>query len=62
MGTDVERAKRHMAMNAKTLAGYALALLLTACASTPPAPVEDVDLDGRGSRREQAPAGWKHRP
>ena len=55
MRTDVERAKRHMAMNAKTLAGCALALLLTACASTPPAPVEDIALDDRGARRETPP-------
>lgn len=52
MGIAVARVNRHKAMNARTLAGCALSLLLTACASNPPAPVEDIALDDRGARRE----------
>lgn len=36
--------------NRRAAAGTLLALLLTACASTPPAPVEDIALDGETPR------------
>ncbi len=45
---------KRMWANRRAAAGALLALLLTACASTPPAPVEDIALDG-GSPRPAAP-------
>ena len=39
---------------------WALALLLSACATTPPAPVEDIALDERQPPRETAPRAVRH--
>lgn len=47
--------ERTRATNAKVAAGVLLALLLSACASTPPAPVEDIALDDGRPRSLAAP-------
>ncbi|GMV31358.1 MAG: hypothetical protein AMXMBFR59_34830 [Rhodanobacteraceae bacterium] len=48
-------SERTRATNAKAAAGVLLALLLSACASTPPAPVEDIALDDGRPRPSAAP-------
>jgi lipoprotein NlpD len=54
-------SKRTRATNPRAAAGMLLALLLSACASTPPAPVEDIALDD-GARPRPVAAPEHDRP